>query len=227
VTKVLIASDRPWTDSLRLSDSFVEENEILWAKNEAHLISVLEAVSDIELIFFPYWSKIIDSKIYSSFECVIFHMTDLPFGRGGSPLQNLILRGETTTKLSALQCGGEIDGGPIYMKRDLSLSGSAQDIYLRSIPIIADMIEDITRDRPIPFPQSGTPTLFRRRRPSESELPRNLSQSEIYDFIRMHDAEGYPRAFIRWGNCRIEFSNATLSEGSCTASSVITVNVQS
>ncbi len=26
------------------------------------------------------------------FECVCFHMTDVPYGRGGSPLQNLIIR---------------------------------------------------------------------------------------------------------------------------------------
>ncbi len=44
-------------------------------------------------IFFPHWSWIIPKEIYEKFECVIFHMTDLPFGRGGSPLQNLIVRG--------------------------------------------------------------------------------------------------------------------------------------
>ena len=29
-------------------------------------------------------------KIFENFNCIIFHMTDLPYGRGGSPLQNLI-----------------------------------------------------------------------------------------------------------------------------------------
>ena len=44
-------------------------------------------------VFFPHWSHIIPEDIHGAFECVIFHMTDLPFGRGGSPLQNLIARG--------------------------------------------------------------------------------------------------------------------------------------
>ncbi len=42
-------------------------------------------------IFFPHWSWVIPKDIYTNFERVIFHMTDVPFGRGGSPLQNLIL----------------------------------------------------------------------------------------------------------------------------------------
>ena len=227
MTKILIASDRTWTDSLKFSDSFLGETEIIWAKDKAQLNFALETESDIQLVFFPYWSRFIEEKVYNSFECVVFHMTDLPYGRGGSPLQNLILRGEKSTKVSAIRCGSEIDGGPIYMKRDLSLTGSAQDIYLRSIPIIADMIETMTKDRPIPHPQTGRVTLFKRRSPSDSELPSDLSPADLYDFIRMHDAEGYPRAFIKWGDCKIEFRNAILVGDSCNVSAVITTSKRS
>ncbi len=44
-------------------------------------------------IFFPHWSWMIPECIYERYECVVFHMTDLPFGRGGSPLQHLLVRG--------------------------------------------------------------------------------------------------------------------------------------
>ena len=52
----------------------------------------------------------------------------------------------------------------------------------------------------------------RRRTPEESEIPANLFHGgqQLYDFIRMLDADGYPRAFIHKGPCRIEFSNARL-----------------
>ena len=43
-------------------------------------------------VFFPHWSHRIEAGIHKRFECVIFHTTDLLFGRGGSPLQNLIAR---------------------------------------------------------------------------------------------------------------------------------------
>jgi len=50
-------------------------------------------------------------------------MTDLPFGRGGSPLQNLIVRGFTHTKLSALRVEKGLDTGDIYLKEDLEQYG--------------------------------------------------------------------------------------------------------
>ncbi len=37
------------------------------------------------------------------------HMTDVPYGRGGSPLQNLIARGHTSTKLTAMRMTAEVD----------------------------------------------------------------------------------------------------------------------
>lgn len=56
-------------------------------------------------------------------------MTDVPYGRGGSPLQNLILAGHADTQLTALKMVEEMDAGPVYAKRPLSLEGKAQDIY--------------------------------------------------------------------------------------------------
>ena len=52
----------------------------------------------------------IPTEIFTSFECIVFHMTDLPYGRGGSPLQNLIVRGHKKTKVSALKVVKEVDG---------------------------------------------------------------------------------------------------------------------
>jgi methionyl-tRNA formyltransferase len=166
-------------------------------------------------IFFPHWSHIIPKEIYTSFECVIFHMTDLPYGRGGSPLQNLILRGDVKTQLCAFRCEAGIDTGPIYMKRPLNLEGSASEIFKRANQLIKDMIINIINYEPIPSPQEGTPVIFSRRVPSES----NLENAKIYDlkdfynFIRMLDAEGYPKAFIYLHKHKLEFSRVEYKDG--------------
>lgn len=47
---------------------------------------------------FSHWSWMIPKEIWSNFNCVVFHMTDLPYGRGGAPLQNLIVRGHKKIK---------------------------------------------------------------------------------------------------------------------------------
>ena len=81
-------------------------------------------------IFFPHWSWIIPQKIYENYESILFHMTDLPYGRGGSPLQNLITNKIYNTKITAIKVSKELDEGDIYLKEDFDISkGSAKEIY--------------------------------------------------------------------------------------------------
>jgi Methionyl-tRNA formyltransferase len=166
-----------------------------------------------EYIFIPHWSWIIPQDIWQNFECVIFHMTDLPFGRGGSPLQNLIARGIQETKISAIQCIQELDGGPIYLKKELSLHGSAEEIFLRCVPIVEEMICEILMKQLTPQTQIGEPVLFKRRTPLESRIPESHDLTGLYDHIRMLDAQGYPPAFLEIGNFRLEFTRASLRYG--------------
>jgi methionyl-tRNA formyltransferase len=160
-------------------------------------------------IFFLHWNWIVPAAITDAYECVVFHMTDVPFGRGGSPLQNLMIRGHESTKLSALRMTDEVDAGPVYAKRDLELNGTAEDIYRRAGELSADLIEWIVATEPEPVRQEGPVTIFARRAPHESELPELTTLDELDRFVRMLDAEGYPRAFLRHGPFRLELRRST------------------
>jgi len=164
-------------------------------------------------IFFPHWSYWIPKEIYETYNCIIFHMTNLPYGRGGSPLQNLIVRGHKNTIISAIKCVEEVDAGPIYIKEPLTLDGSAEEIFIRANKIIEKMIIEIIQAKLVPKPQSGDITKFSRRKPEDGDLINTKSLDEIYDYIRMLDAEGYPSAFIRFGDYKLEFSKATKKDG--------------
>ena len=161
-------------------------------------------------VFFPHWSHRIPAEIYDDFECVIFHMSDVPFGRGGSPLQNLIVRGFHNTQLTALRCVEEMDAGDVYMKCPLSLAGTAEQILRRASDLTGEMIKAILRENPVPVPQTGEITAFRRRTPQEGDIAGLAGLDKIYDHIRMLDADGYPSAFLEIGNLRLEFSAASL-----------------
>lgn len=204
-----IASNRPWNHALhgrleaRTGQRFklVDQPTALTAER-------LEG-DEITTIFFPHWSHKIPASVYESFECVIFHMTDLPFGRGGSPLQNLILQSHQETMVTALRCIEEMDAGPVYLKRPLNLNGSAEEIFLRADRVIEDMIVTLLKECPAPVPQSGEPTVFKRRRPEQGDWSEANDLDAVFDHIRMLDAEGYPHAFIDLGPFRLEFSRAT------------------
>jgi methionyl-tRNA formyltransferase len=164
-------------------------------------------------IFIPHWSYIIPGEIYKNYECVVFHMTDLPFGRGGSPLQNLITRGYIDTKISALKVADGLDTGEIYLKKDLSLLGTAEEIFIRTSLIISEMIKEIVDLDLKPVPQEGTVTEFKRRKKEDSDISKLNEITEIYDYIRMLDAEGFPKAYLDMGDFRLEFSRASLKTG--------------
>jgi len=177
---------------------------------------------DPRYVFFLHWSDIVPEKILDEHECVCFHMTDVPYGRGGSPLQNLIVRGHRETTMTALRMVPELDAGPVYMKRPLSLEGStAEEVFIRSSQLSTTMIREIIESEPEPEPQTGKVTTFRRRRPPESEIPARDSLRGLHDFIRMLDAEGYPPAFIEHEGYRYEFRRSSLYDGRIEATVTI------
>ncbi|TKX30207.1 methionyl-tRNA formyltransferase [Campylobacter sp. MIT 12-5580] len=160
-------------------------------------------------IFFPHYSYMIDKEIYENYTCIIFHMSDLPFARGGSPLQNLIIRGIYQTKISALKAVEKLDAGDIYMKVNFDLSkGNAKKIYQEISSIIFNqMIPFIIIQNPKPYAQKGEICFFPRRKPEQSNLNTldECNLQKIYDFIRMLDAPKYPKAFLEFKNIKIEF----------------------
>jgi methionyl-tRNA formyltransferase len=140
-------------------------------------------------------------------------MTDLPYGRGGSPLQNLIVLGKEKTKISALKVVKELDAGPIYLKKDLNLDGTAEEIFIRANSIIKLMIIEILEKNLEPKEQKGNVVHFKRRKPKDSNLVDLNELKDIYDHIRMLDADGYPKAFMENDYFKFEFSNASLKKG--------------
>ncbi|MDP2676855.1 MAG: methionyl-tRNA formyltransferase [bacterium] len=170
-------------------------------------------------VFFPHWSWRIPPEIHEHFECVGFHETDVPFGRGGSPLQNLIVRGIYKTKISAIRVVHSMDAGAVYLKYPINLKdGSAQELFERISTIVFGMITRIIKDHPQSKAQKGEVMILKRRKPEESRIPAGLRGRKLYDFIRMLDADEYPRAFILYGDYILEFFNAEVHNGTVRTS---------
>ncbi|MFC2091185.1 methionyl-tRNA formyltransferase [Elusimicrobiota bacterium] len=221
----IIATIKPW--NIEKAMELMKKNK----RSDIHLITdkkdlLYPAVKKINprYIFFPHWSWIIPKNIYENYECVVFHMTDLPFGRGGSPLQNLIVRGIKHTKITAIKVTGGIDAGPVYMKESLQLGGAAAGIFKRFSLIVFDkMIPYMLDNNPSPVPQKGRIVKFKRRNPSQSDIGKIRDIEKIYDHIRMLDAQSYPRAYLQKGNIRYEFTKARFHGNSIKAQVIIEV----
>lgn len=219
---IVIAAAKSWNkkNALIFKEEFGElyNTFIITEKRELNA-ETLRAIRP-QYIFFPHWSWMIPEEVFAHFNCIVFHMTDLPYGRGGSPLQNLIIRKNYETKISALRVDGGIDTGKIYMKTPFYVGlGSAEEILQKASQIIFfKMIPKILLTKPATHSQKGKPKIFRRRKPEESDINKASLRSldDWYDFVRMLDGEGYPNAFLMVGGFRVTFGNVQRKSGCVT-----------
>jgi methionyl-tRNA formyltransferase len=113
-------------------------------------------------IFVPHWHWKIPNDIHERFETVMFHATDLPYGRGGSPVRNLIRLGAKSTMLTAFRCVEELDAGPVYMKVSVPVLESEDATLDLMVPMMNVMAWTIIDSCLQPTPQIGNPTYFER-----------------------------------------------------------------
>ncbi|GAH79194.1 unnamed protein product, partial [marine sediment metagenome] len=76
--------------------------------------------------------------------------------------------------------------------------------------IIYEMIEEILNKNLKPIPQQGEIVRFSRRKPEDGNMEQLNDIKKIYDYVRMLNGEGYPRAFFEIKNIKYEFYNPIL-----------------
>lgn len=117
-----------------------------------------------DTLYSIHWSWKIPESIHVPVKTVGFHSTDLPYGRGGDPIGNLLKRGFRETMVTAFEVGKGWDTGAILMKRPVSLDGTRDQILDRIYPVCSDMIRYLEHYGPpmrIPQDEYGK-TTFRR-----------------------------------------------------------------
>lgn len=216
-TRIVLAAPQHRYDALEQELRIGRGYDVLRVRAPTELTQSTLRAFDPRYVFFAHWSWRIPAEIYSAFECVIFHMSDVPYGRGGSPIQNHIVLGATDTQLSAIRCVDKLDAGPIYLKRPIALHGTVEEILSRAAALVLEMITEITKTQPVPIPQVGEPTIFKRRTPAQGNLAPLTSLVQVYDYIRMLDGDGYPPAFLETENFRFEFTDGQIKSDAVTA----------
>ena len=182
------------------------KNFILLKKINKKLIKKINP----KIIFFIHWSELIKESFYKKYLCIQFHASNLPKGRGGSPIQNQILLNIKKTKISAFKMSKKLDSGPICLQNKFTLDGTAEQILIRMEKISVLMTKKIVKMKNIKFyKQKGIPSFFKRRTYEQSQI--NLKKintiSKLYDFMRMLDAPGYPSSYIKLNKFKFIFNN--------------------
>jgi len=180
----------------------LKSHNIIW---ENDIDKIFEIKPSIIIVF--HWSSLIPKSIYSKFKCVSIHTGNLPHDRGGSPIQNQILRGKKFSKVNLIEVTDPIDSGGIYCFKEISLQGNLDDIWSVITESSIYLLNKFLKMKMDPIPQEGKPKSFKRK--TDNKIILNSIES-IHDQIRMLDGEGYPKSFIEIEGFRFEFSNSSL-----------------
>jgi methionyl-tRNA formyltransferase len=154
-----------------------------------------------DIILWYGWSWIVPASIVEQYDCMCLHPSPLPKYRGGSPLQNQILNGEKSSAVTIFKMSAGLDDGDIVRQTPMSLQGNIEDIFLRMTTLGFAATCDFLKNGYNLKPQDhSAATLFKRRKPADSEITLDEIQSQsreyIYNKIRMLTGP-YPNAFIK------------------------------
>jgi len=204
----LIITKKKWD-----SNNFKKFNKNVFILDKLSLTKIKKI--NPKIVFFIHWSQFIKKSIFKKYLCIQFHSSALPKGRGGSPIQNQIMLNVKKTKISAFKVSEKLDSGPICLQTNLSLKGSAEDIFKRMETKSILMIKKIIKTKKLKFKkQTGKPSFFKRRKPLESKLDayKTTTINKLYDFLRMLDAPDYPKAFIKLNKFKFIFNDIKMNQ---------------
>jgi methionyl-tRNA formyltransferase len=132
-----------------------------------------KACADIDptWVFFLHWPTKVKENVHGRWRCVGFHGTPLPYGRGGSPIENMLLRGHEATVITAYAMTDVAEGGPLYGDvGPVGLGGTRDEILARFSDPVSEMMKYIVRETPTPKPQDETKVvLFERLSPEATD----------------------------------------------------------
>lgn len=134
---------------------------------------------------------------------LVIHESDLPRGRGWSPVAWQVLDGKNRIPIVLFEATEQPDAGPIYMKDTIELDGS------ELLPEIREKQAEKTADLVYRFielwpnlggkPQEGEPTYYPRRCIEDDALDPKKSIIDNFNHLRIVDNEKYPAWFEHHG----------------------------
>lgn len=131
---------------------------------------------------------------------LVVHESDLPKGKGWSPVTWQILEGKSRIPVTLFEAVDDVDAGPVYAQGHMELDGTEllSEIKHQQGAITIELILEFVKKYPnvIRKEQEGQETYYSRRRPEDSELKIDQSILDQFNILRVCDNERYPAYFI-------------------------------
>jgi methionyl-tRNA formyltransferase len=170
-----------------------------------HEIELVERCADLyreggDILFRISCHEIIPPEIRQRYRaCLVVHASDLPKGRGWSPLVWQILEGKNVITVSLLEAADAVDSGAIWHKVQIHFEGHElcdeihAALFDAELKLMAFALENMELVHPVP--QQGEASYYLRRTPEDSRLDIRRSIADQFDLLRIADNAHYPAFF--------------------------------
>ncbi|MBT4486488.1 MAG: GNAT family N-acetyltransferase [Rhodospirillaceae bacterium] len=140
-----------------------------------------------------------DSFLCSSNATLVVHESDLPAGRGFSPLTWRILEGGNTVPICLFYAVGSADAGPVIFREELAFEGHEliDELRERQGQATIELCMQYLRENSPALGeiQIGEPTHNRRRTVIDSKLDARKSIADQFNLLRTVDNNRFPAYF--------------------------------
>lgn len=171
------------------------------AGHKCNLYSGQEKIQgDSDITFFLSCEKYIttETRQKSTYNIVI-HASNLPHGKGMSPTTWQILEGKNKIPVTLFEVADKFDAGNYYLKDSFMLDGTElinewqEKLYQCIERMATKFIKDAKKLKPIK--QKGESTVYKRRKPEDSELDIDKPLKSQFNLLRIVDNDRYPAFF--------------------------------
>lgn len=190
----------PWAEKLV---------ETLSQKHRTVLLHDSSAVPYGDVCFLLGCTKIVpESMLKRNQNNIVVHESNLPKGRGFSPVAWQVLTGANRIPVTLLEAITEPDAGPVWLCGEIVIDGTElmPEIRHKQGKKTLEMCLEYVRIREhlTPKPQTGSASVFRRRTRKDDRLDPEKTIAEQFDHLRIVDNERYPAWFsMRGRNYRL------------------------
>lgn len=160
------------------------------------------AVPSGDVCFYLSYGRIVGREVLLQHKNnLVVHESDLPKGRGWSPLTWQVLEGADVIPVTLIEAAEEVDSGPIYMQERIQLCGDELIDELRRLQVDSTirLCRAFMRDYPevtnTACLQRGESSYYSRRRPKDGRLDPDKTLREQFNLLRISDNLRYPAWF--------------------------------
>jgi methionyl-tRNA formyltransferase len=155
-----------------------------------------------DVVYFLGCGQIVASNILEKNKHnLVVHESDLPQGKGWSPLTWQILEGKNDIPIVLLEAAEKVDSGVIYLKETMHFTGTELVEELRAtqadttFKLCLEFIDNYPDIIDKAVSQEGESSYYRRRTPEDSRLDPDKTIREQFDLLRVVDNKRYPAFF--------------------------------